>query len=231
ELFHRSFCAVKVIAKPALTHSTEQSKIDCKIAIGSLPRLYRQSLASFPARQSYLCPEPQLLDKWRQRFSAMGPGLKIGISWRGGDKAHDKLKRSAELNQWQALLHCDADFINLQYGDCEADINHLKQDYGLTLHDWDDADPLKNADNFAAQVAALDLVISVGNTTVHFAGALGIPTWVLLPAIPGWRWLLQGEDSPWYPSLRLFRQQQKDDWQQVLKDVEAALANYSLSDA
>ena len=101
----------------------------------------------------------------------MREGLKTGISSRGGDKAHDKLKRSAELSQWQALLHCDADYINLQYGDCKADISRLKQDYGLTLHDWDDADPLKNTDNFAAQIATLDLVISVGNTTVHFSGA------------------------------------------------------------
>ncbi|OUS10617.1 hypothetical protein A9Q90_00625 [Gammaproteobacteria bacterium 54_18_T64] len=227
ELFQRAFANVKVMAKPAITSPAEQSKFNCKITIGSLPRLFRPTLASFANRQAYLLPSPQLLDRWRQRFNAMGPGLKVGISWRGGDKTHDKAKRSAELAQWRDLLRCDADFINLQYGDCREDIAHLKKNCGLTLHDWDDADPLKDADNFAAQVAALDLVISVGNTTVHFAGALGVPCWVLLPATPGWRWLLQGEDSPWYPSLRLFRQRQRGDWRQVFKDVEVALVNYS----
>ena len=98
------------------------------------------------------------------------------------------------------------------------------------MHDWEDADPLRDLDGFAAQVAALDLVISVDNTTVHFAGALGRPVWTLLPAVPDWRWQLQRDDSPWYPSMRLFRQRRPGDWAHVISTIGNTLQEYQLDD-
>ena len=74
----------------------------------------------------------------------------------------------------------------------------------LAIHDWEDADPLEDLDNFAAQIASLDLVISVDNSTVHMAGALGKPVWVLLSYVPDWRWMLTRDDSPWYPQVNFF---------------------------
>jgi ADP-heptose:LPS heptosyltransferase len=84
-------------------------------------------------------------------------------------------------------------------------------------------DQLVSIDAFAAQIAALDLVITIDNSTAHLAGALGIPTWVLLPFAADWRWFERREDSPWYPTVRLFRQPKRDDWHSVFRCVLQAL--------
>ena len=82
-------------------------------------------------------------------------------------------------------------------------------------------------DTFAAQVAAMDLVITIDNSTAHLAAALGVPTWLLLPSAPDWRWQLSGDRSPWYPTMRLFRQKEPGDWESVLREVEIALKRES----
>ena len=88
---------------------------------------------------------------------------------------------------------------------------------------------LVDMDRFAAQAAAMDLVITIDNSTAHLAGALGIPVWVLLPHIPDWRWLLDRIDSPWYPTIRLFRQPAPGDWKSVLARVEEQLGLLAIS--
>jgi ADP-heptose:LPS heptosyltransferase len=84
-------------------------------------------------------------------------------------------------------------------------------------------DQFSNIDLFASQIAALDLVLTIDNSTAHLAGALGVPAWVLLPFASDWRWLQARDDSPWYPSLRLFRQPQRGDWQSVMQKVRSAI--------
>jgi len=89
-------------------------------------------------------------------------------------------------------------------------------------------DQLTYIDRFAAQVAAMDMVISIDNSTAHLAGALGVPVWVLLPHLPEWRWMLDREDSPWYPTMRLFRQPRPGDWKPVVARVQEQLGTLSL---
>jgi len=128
------------------------------------------------------------------------------------------------LGQWSSLLSlAGCEFVNLQYGDCREELAAIGRSHGVVIHDWPDADPLRNLDDFAAQIAALDLVISVDNATVHMAGALGVPTWVLLPFAPDWRWMLDRDDSLWYPSVRLFRQSQHGRWDDVFERVRTTL--------
>jgi ADP-heptose:LPS heptosyltransferase len=117
----------------------------------------------------------------------------------------------------------NAYFINLQYGEHSDDIRQLEESTGIHIYDWEDADPLTDLDNQAAQISELDLVISFPNATVHLAGALGIPTWVLLPLTPNFRWALNREDSPWHPSVKLFKQHQYDDWTKVFSQVKNKL--------
>ncbi len=114
-------------------------------------------------------------------------------------------------------------FVNLQYGESAADLLDLQTRHGVAIHDWPEGDPLIDLDDFAAKVAALDLVISVGNTTVHLAGALGVPVWVLLPTVPGWRWLIEGETNPWYASVRAIRQNQHGNWTTVFEEAARRL--------
>jgi len=150
----------------------------------------------------------------------------MGISWRGGmgDKPQQQQKKSIDLNQWLPILKQKANFINLQYGEHQQEIDAFEQDTGIQLHNWDDADPLKDLDNFAAQIKALDLVISISNSTVHFSGALGVKTLVLLSYNQSWRWFEGREDSPWYPGvMTLFRQQKDFSWSNVIYRVAQSL--------
>jgi tetratricopeptide (TPR) repeat protein len=173
----------------------------------------RPNLASFPQRASYLAAAPSTRALWRDRFDQLGPGLKIGVSWRGGAESKSARIRSTTLTDWLPLLHVpQCHFVNLQYGVAAEELAQLTQRHGAKLHHWEDSNPLTDLDGFAAQVAELDLVISVANATVHLAGALGVPTWILLPKFWGWRWLLGRTDSPWYPSVEVMRQSVSSDW-------------------
>jgi ADP-heptose:LPS heptosyltransferase len=111
----------------------------------------------------------------------------------------------------------------LQYGE-HADLEREIADAGAPVLVERSVDQLADIDRFAAQVAAMDLVVSIDNSTAHLAGALGIPTWVLLPYAPDWRWMLGREDSLWYPAMRLFRQETMGDWGPVAERVKGALA-------
>jgi tetratricopeptide (TPR) repeat protein len=199
--------------------------IDVQAPLGDLACHFRKTSDSFPTRDSYILPDPAKVAAWRQRFCELPPGLKVGISWRAGGHAHERAKRSTVLDQWlPALSQPAVRFINLQYGESTADLQELQSRHGIVVHDWPAGDPLVDLDDFAAKVAALDLVVSVGNTTVHLAGALGVPAWVLLPTVPGWRWLIEGETNPWYSSVRAIRQQRQGDWATVFDQVARQLA-------
>jgi len=228
-IFERSFPQAKVLAKiqKGNIFPSDLKKIDTKIAIGSLPRFLLPDLSSLPKRRNYLLPDVQKAEMWQHRFSEIGKGLKIGISWRGGGKPSVQRKRSISIEQLiQFFPASGVHIINLQYGNCREEIAQAKDKLGVTIHDWDDADPLKDLDNFAAQIAALDLVISVDNATVHLAGALGKPVWTLVPFIPDWRWMLDREDSPWYTTMRLFRQPSSGDWESVINHVQQAFEDF-----
>lgn len=229
-LFKRSFPEINVQGKreeKSLQWLSEFKNIDYQVAMGSLPLFFRSAIQCFPDNPKFLQASPELRDKWTQRFSEIGEGLKIGISWRGGSKDSMKASRSIEPHLWKPVLQtAGAHFINLQYGDCAEDIALFESQTGTKIHDWEDADPLTDLDNFAAQISALDLVISIDNSTVHFSGSVGVPTWILTPAIPDWRWMLERKDSPWYQTVKLFRQGTDVNWPNVFSDIKGELCNF-----
>ncbi len=203
----------------------ELEPIDVQVPAGSLPRYFRRTLGDFPARLRYLVADAARIQEWRTRFMSLGEGLKVGISWRGGHLPRVARRRSTTLDQWAPTLFGipGIRWINLQYGLRDDELEKIREQTGVTIHHWPDADPLKDLDDFAAQVAALDLVISVDNATVHMAGALGVETWVLQPFSPDWRWIVCSDDSPWYASLKQFRQHQPSDWNNVFENAGIAL--------
>ncbi|REJ87076.1 MAG: tetratricopeptide repeat protein [Planctomycetota bacterium] len=229
-LYVRSFPQATIYGirrKRSGVHVPLAEKIDVQTPIGSIPRFLRNELSDFPKRRSYLVADAAKVARWRERFEQLGPGMKIGISWRTGGQPAARRTRVTSLGQWRDILSLPGvHWINLQYGDVEDEIEAERRQSGVLIHDWEEGDPLVDLDGFAARLCALDMVISVGNTSVHLAGALGVESWALLPLVPTWRWLLDGVNdnvSPWYPSVRTFRQTSQGDWSTVFRTVTELL--------
>ena len=204
--------------------------IDYQIPMGSLGQWLRTSEDSFKeSKQTYLTACADKSAKIRERYQKLADGkLLVGISWKStGINQRQALLKSTILEDWTSvLLQQDCYFINLQYGDVTEELEQFHLQTNLMIYQDEEIDSLRNLDDFAAQTSALDLVISTSNTTVHMAGALGKQVWTLLPYIPDWRWMLDREDTPWYPSMRLFRQNETGDWSGVFSQVRSELEQY-----
>ncbi|MCG6157843.1 tetratricopeptide repeat protein [Rubinisphaera margarita] len=226
-LLARSFPNIETIPRPEVDPPAPLTLpgVASQISLADLPSRYRLSRHEFPRQKSILVPDPQLRNRWRSRFAELGDGLKVGISWFGGKNADLQTRRAIPLRQWGQLLRMPGvHFVNLQYGDHQQEIDQVCSREGVTLHNWADCDPLADLENFAAEIAELDLVISIDNATIHFAGGLGTPTWCLLHQLADWRWFHDDDTTPWYESLRLFRQSTQGDWQPVLHRVAEELS-------
>ena len=223
-LFRRTFPDMRVIDRHALPADWDPSQYQAKVGMGDLLSKLGADLENLPNRKGFLIPEPALALKLRNRYRALFPGKRlIGISWRSGNRDSATI-RSIDLGLWAPVLETpDCAFISLQYGDIGRDIETLRAETGHVVH-WDrEIDPMQYLDPFTAQIAAMDLVISVDNSTVHFAGAIGKPCWVLLPVNADWRWLVDRTKAIWYDSLELIRQQKTEGWEQVVAKVAERL--------
>jgi hypothetical protein len=219
-LFARSFPAVEVVPRYDPT-STPGPDIVAHLPSGSLPNLLRRSSAAFAATISpYLFADPMARQRLRGRY-ADGRRL-IGLAWHTTNRKTGA-DRSVDLSLFTPVFaRTDIRWISLQYGDHDDLQNQVALAKAPILIDRD-VDQLSDIDGFAAQVAAMDMVITIDNSTAHLAGALGVPTWVMLPFARDWRWFQARKDSPWYPTLRLFRQPQRGDWHSVLQQMQQDL--------
>jgi tetratricopeptide (TPR) repeat protein len=225
DLLSRSFpdIAVEGFATLADAHSTPAAADVCTM-IGSLPRAFRRSEATFPRPRRYLQPDPDRVTDWRARLAETGRGPWIGVSWRGGATPLDRHHRGMALADWLPILRAvPAGFVCLQYGARQAELAALASAQGIAIADWPDFDPVADVDGFAALIDALDAVVSVANTTVHFAAALGKPVWNLVPAVASWRWMVERADSPWYPTMRIHRQHRGEPWSRTLQRLATTL--------
>ncbi len=224
EIFRRSFPAASVHgskyeSQPPWLETAPP--ISAQIAAGSLPRLFRREWADFPRRQGYLQADSGKVTRWRARLAELGPGLKVGMAWTGGAIKTRRRIRSLTLADLLPVLEiANVHFVSLQYVESDAEIDALRVAHGRQVHHWREA---ADYDETAALVVALDLVVSVCTAVVHLAGALGKPVWVMAPSSPEWRYLQHGEHMPWYPTARVFRQQQAGDWLPVVASVAAEL--------
>jgi hypothetical protein len=163
---------------------------------------------------------PHAAEQWNSRLGTKDHP-RIGIVW-SADEPQENAGSSIGLPAFLGLLNADATFICAQRDISSADVDLLRerpqiQSFGDALSDFAQA---------AALVSRLDLLIAVDSSMVHIAGALGKPVWVLLRHTPDWRWLIDREDSPWYPTTRLFRQRVNGDWNEVMERVAAELQNF-----
>ncbi|MCR4376890.1 MAG: tetratricopeptide repeat protein [Rhodospirillales bacterium] len=183
----------------------------------SLPSLLSPTADDIPTKIPYLFPPQQTQQKWCPLLSDI-KDFKVGLVWAGSPHHTNDRERSIPLEQLAVLAKVPGcTFINLQIGDSAKQLADV---------DWPIMDMTQHVEDYAdtaALVSELDLVITVDTSVAHVAGALGKPVWVMLPHAPDWRWLREREDSPWYPSMKLFRQSKRRDWPGVVARVYAAL--------
>jgi Flp pilus assembly protein TadD len=181
---------------------------DLHCSLLSLPHVFGTTLASIPKEVPYLQADAEEARKWRDRMGEQGAFVRVGLVWSGSPGHKNDRNRSIELTSLGPLMRAQGvRFFSLQKGKAPPD--------GVV--NW--TDELKDFADTAALIANLDLVIAVDTAVAHLAGAMGKPVLTLLPFVSDWRWLLEREDSPWYPTMRLFRQPSRGDWDSVIKRV------------
>jgi len=186
----------------------------------SLPLAFNTSLETIPADTPYLFSRAERVTKWRDQLGEKTALPRVGLVWSGNPAHKNDHNRSIALARFSQLLNNDcARFFSLQKDLRDEDAAILAnfpelQHFGAQLQDFDDT---------AALIELMDLVISVDTSVAHLAGAMSKPVWLLLPYNPDWRWLLDRTDTPWYPTMRLFRQPAQGDWQSVLDQINQRL--------
>jgi tetratricopeptide (TPR) repeat protein len=196
---------------------------DVQAPLLSLPGILQTSLESVPADIPYLFASEALVQQWRERLGRLA-GLKIGIGWQGSLSYRGDRYRSIPLPHFAPLTQAPGVcLMSLQKGVGSEQLGEVRDrfpvvDFGSELDEAAGAFM-----DTAAIMMNLDLVVTSDSALAHLAGALGVPTWVALPFVPDWRWLLGRDDSPWYPTMRLFRQQTSGDWPGVFAEIHRAL--------
>jgi len=216
----RLFSTVPAIAQ-LIERGTPRPHFHLQASLMSLPHIFGTTLDTIPAQTPYLQSQPP--SAALKHLLARTATQKIGIAWRTSPTSDTAKDRACTLSDFLPLLELSGiAFYILQKGQQKASIAQL----GFRDKNLIDLDAeLQDLADTAAAMQQLDLIITVDTAVAHLAGALGKPVWVLLPFVPDWRWMLDREDSPWYPTMRLFRQSQPGDWTGVFVEVKAALAS------
>ena len=199
----------------------EPPDVDAHVAAGDLPGLLRESLSAFEPQGAWLVPDPALVEHWRARLAALGPGLRVGIGWRSQLMTTDRKASYVMLEHWGPLFAIPGVvFVNLQYGDCDAELAAAEERFGVRIHRWDDLDLKDDFDGAAALTANLDLVISPAMSAGELAGGLGVPVWRF--GHRDWTQLGTGV-RPWFPSMRLFQPNPGEGLEAVMGRIAKAL--------
>jgi tetratricopeptide (TPR) repeat protein len=222
EELHRLFqtMAEKV---QVVAHGQPLPAFDFHSPLLSLPRIFETTLSNVPQIVPYLKADADDAKTWQRRIGDDSQIINVGLAWAGSSAHKNDRNRSIKLASLSPLVQTPGvRFFSLQKGDAAAESKTPPTD--MELIDW--TNELNDFADTAALIANLDLVIAVDTAVAHLAGAMGKPIWTLLPFVPDWRWLLHREDSPWYPSMRLFRQPSLGDWNSVVTRVAETLSHW-----
>ncbi|MBM4146324.1 MAG: tetratricopeptide repeat protein [Nitrospira sp.] len=195
-----------------ISHGETLPGFDIHCSLMRLPIIFDTALENIPANIPYMTANPALVEKWRNRILHDDSKLKIGLVWAGISmpRKYCSLEAFAPFAQLK-----DITFYSLQKGKNKDQLKYPPKDIKLI----DYTEEFYDFSDTAAFIENLDLVISIDTSVVHLAGAMGKPVWTLIPFVPDWRWFLNREDSPWYPTMRLFRQPALEDWVSVIAKI------------
>ncbi|MEA3333765.1 MAG: tetratricopeptide repeat protein, partial [Pseudomonadota bacterium] len=225
-LMQGSFPLLEVVSKDdVFENELKRPNYELQAPLLSLPYLFGSTLANLPGRVPYLQIEKDFLERWRKDLGS-AEKLRVGLVW-GGNPAHrNDARRSMALSQFASLFRVDGvSWYSLQKGEQEKELEDFLGASGSVCPE-NLAPKLESFEDTAAVIDLLDLVISVDTSVAHLAGALARPTWLLLPFDADWRWMLERDDSPWYPTMNLFRQPTPGDWQSVIAAVQDRLEGF-----
>jgi len=203
-----------------VSHEDRLPEFDLHVPILSLPSIFRTDGTTIPCEVPYLFADAGRREAWRRRLGDSGARLRVGLAWAGNVKNRRNQTRSVGLSRLLPLMQVEGvDFISLQIDRAREQLREFAEaaliaDFAEHIHDFADT---------AGLVAELDLIVTVDTAVAHLAGGLALPVWTLLPFVPDWRWGLEGETTPWYPTMRLFRQPVLGDWEAVISKVTRAL--------
>jgi len=185
-------------------------EFDLQCPILSLPYIFKTTLDTIPAKIPYLTARSDKINKFKELTETKGT-LKIGLTWAGNPAHEDDLNRSISFDYFYPLLSLKGfTFFSLQFGEAAKCSDESLIDLSSHIKDFSDT---------AGLIDSLDFIITVDTAIAHLAGAMGKETWLLLPYTPDWRWMLNNSTTPWYPTVRLFRQVERGNWQGVIKEV------------
>jgi len=208
-------------------HGEELPAFDFQCPIMSLPRVFGTMVETIPARIPYLRASAEKVDEWRPRLPPTSK-RRVGIVWAGSPSHPNDRNRSIALSSLRPLLNCDGvAFVSLQKGPASAQLGDMAAEFEIC----DIGNDLQDLEDTLAVVEQLDLIICVDTSVAHLAGAAGAPTWLLLPLRADFRWLEGCTDSPWYPSIRLFRQDTQGDWTATVARVADVLGEWASGNA
>jgi hypothetical protein len=203
-----------------VTSLPEESKIDFETPLMSLPHLLNTRLETIPATNPYLFADQERVQTWGERVST--DRFKVGICWQGSKSNTMDLGRSFPLSLFEGISRIpNVELISLHKGEGEAQMAGIDFDVTTLGHDFD-----AGQDAFldtAAVMMNCNLIITACTSVAHLAGAIGRPTWIALKQTPDWRWMLDRPDSPWYPTMTLYRQESRGDWVDVFETIERDL--------
>ncbi len=194
-----------------------QIDYDYRISLPSLPNYFGTTLDSIPDGVPYLFADKNLSGLWQKKIRD-NEDFKVGLVWAGSPSHKNDKNRSCKLEKFSTLFKiANTDFYSLQKGNAVEEAIQFNKNIKILNEE------IKTLSDTAAIIDNLDLIITVDTSVAHLAGAMGKDVWVLLPYLPDWRWLENRSDSPWYPSMKLFRQSKQGDWESVIKKVHSEL--------
>lgn len=200
---------------------------------GDLPSFFRRERAAFPSHEGYLVLDPDRRAEWRRRLEALGPGLKVGITWRSASRNFRRDQNYFSIEQLAPVLRTEGvHFVNLQYDDCEEELTRLEDDHGLAVHRWDDVDLKDDLEGVAALIKELDLVIAPHTMVKELSGAVGTQTLFMVPGGQAWvRWRADAETAKdiWHSSVLHVQSSQVGDKAEVVAKTATRLREFVLS--